>query len=267
MRTFKINVLMGSCLLSVLSGCTTLAAKDARDPLESWNRDVQVFNDKVDEYALKPIAQGYQFIMPAFADTAVTNFFSNLDDIGVALNDFMQLKFEQGGLDSARFLVNSVAGVGGVMDVAADLDLPKHDEDFDQTLGVWGVPMGPYVVLPFLGPNSVRGIGGKIGDAGLNPLIYLGYGVIPTGLSSASEGIISSVLGALKVIDTRADLLSTEKIADEAAIDRYDFFKNSYLQRRNYLVNDGKVAEENTDFDESDLDAEPKSESKSLKPQ
>lgn len=231
-----VNLLAGICLLGILQGCA-LSTKDARDPLENWNRGVQTFNDKLDIYALKPVAQGYHFIMPAFADTGVTNFFNNLNDIGVALNDLMQFKFKQSGMDGARFIVNSVAGVGGFIDVAEKIDLPKHDEDFDQTLGVWGIPTGPYVVLPLFGPSSPRGIGGKIGDAAMNPIAYV------------DNGIITGALAAVKVIDTRADHLSTEKIATEAALDRYEFFRNSYLQQRNYLVNDGNVPEDDIDVD------------------
>lgn len=230
------------CLLSLLNGCA-MSTKDQRDPLENWNREVQTFNDKLDTYALKPIAEGYQYVMPAFADTAVTNFFNNINDIGVTINDFLQFKFEQSGMDGARFLVNSVAGIGGFIDVAEKIDLPKHDEDFDQTLGVWGVPVGPYVVLPLFGPSSPRGIGGKIGDAAMNPIAYV------------DNGIITGVLAAAKVTDKRADNLSTEKIATEASIDRYEFFKNSYFQQRQFLVNDGKVADDdNIDIDDMDPD-------------
>jgi phospholipid-binding lipoprotein MlaA len=260
MQTFKTIGFIGSfCLLSVLNGCA-MSTKDARDPYEKWNRGVQSFNDKLDDYALKPIAKGYQLITPSFVDRAVTNFFSNIDDIGVALNDLLQLKFQQSGQDGARFLVNSVAGVGGLIDVAEKINLPKHDEDFDQTLGVWGVPMGPYLVLPLLGPNSFRGIGGKVGDTAMNPIAYIDSGLI-TG-AFFDKGYMSSSLSALKLIDLRADHLNTEKIAREAAIDRYDFFKNSYLQRRNYLIHDGNVKEDDLDFDESDLDSDSKTEPK-----
>ncbi|MEQ1636494.1 MAG: VacJ family lipoprotein [Methylococcales bacterium] len=255
MQTFKTITFIGSfCLLSVLNGCA-LSTKDARDPLENWNRGVQTFNDKVDEYALKPVAKGYQFITPGFVDNAVTHFFSNLDDIGVTLNDLLQFKFKQSAQDGARFLVNSVAGVGGLIDVAQAIDLPKHNEDFDQTLGVWGVPTGPYLVLPILGPNSLRGIGGKVGDTAMNPIAYIDSGLISGAFFD--KGYMSISLSGLKLIDARADLLTSEKIAKEAAIDKYDFYKNSYLQRRNYLVKDGNVPEEEIDFDESDLNSEP----------
>lgn len=255
MQTFRKKVLLGGvCVLSVLSGCAT-STKDIRDPYEETNREVQAFNDKLDSYVLKPVAQGYKTVTPDVVDNGITNFFNNVEDIGVALNDLLQLKFKQGAQDSARFLVNTVAGVGGFVDVAKHLDLPKHDEDFDQTLGYWGVPTGPYLVLPFMGPNTLRGVGGKVGDAGMNPLNYIGYGAFPTGLSSFTESAISVGTSAVKTVDMRADLLSSEQVANEAALDRYDFFKNSYLQRRNYLVNDGKLPEETLDFDESDVDS------------
>jgi phospholipid-binding lipoprotein MlaA len=256
MQTVKtINFIGGICLLSILNGCA-LSTKDSRDPLENWNRGVQSFNDKLDDYALKPVAKGYKFIMPTFANTGVTNFFNNLDDIGVTLNDFMQFKFQQGGQDGARFIVNSVAGIGGLIDVAEKIELPKHHEDFDQTLGVWGVQTGPYLVLPLLGPNSLRGVGGVVGDTAMNPVAYIDSGLI-TG-AFFNKGYMSTTLSALKIIDLRADLLSTEKIANEAAVDRYDFFKNSYFQRRNYLINDGNVKEDDLDFDESDVNPDAK---------
>lgn len=256
MQTLKTITLVSSfCLLGLLNGCA-LSTKDARDPLENWNRSVQSFNDSLDDYALKPVAKGYQYITPDFVDQAVTNFFSNLDDVGVTLNDFLQCKFAQGGQDGARFLVNSVAGVGGLIDVAEKVDLRKHNEDFDQTLGFWGVPTGPYLVLPLLGPSSARGLGGRMGDIAMNPVTYIDSGLI-TG-AFFDKGYMSVSLNALKLIDLRADNLGTEKVAKEAAVDRYDFFKNAYIQRRNFLVTDGNVPEDDLDFDESDLNTAPK---------
>lgn len=247
------HVKQASCLvmMSLVMGCAS-TGKDARDPLESWNRGVQRFNDGLDDYAIKPLAQGYHWIMPGFADQGVTNFFGNMSDIGVTLNDFLQFKFAQTGMDGARFLVNTTAGLGGLIDVASMIDLPKHREDFDQTLGVWGVPSGPYVVLPLLGPSTVRGIGGLIGDAAMNPITYTSFGVYP-GISSGSTGTaISGGLFALRVIDHRADNLSNTKIADEAATDRYEFYKNAYFQQRKHLINDGH----SVDGDELDIDKE-----------
>lgn len=224
----------------LLTGCATVQSPDPRDPWESWNRGVQSFNDNVDGYVMKPVAKGYNWIMPNFADQAVTNFFSNLDDIGVFTNDLLQAKVMQSGMDTARFLVNTTAGVGGLIDVASMVDLPKHNEDFDQTLGVWGVPTGPYVVLPFFGPSSPRGVVGLVGDAAMNPITYAGFYLNPEWIGAA----VSMGSGALKVIDARSDLLGMEKVASEAAVDRYQFFRDAYLSNRNYLVKDGNVPED-----------------------
>ena len=218
-----------------------MVAHDPKDPYEEWNRGVQSFNDNLDDYAMKPVATGYRWITPSFVDQGITNFFSNIKDIGVTINDLLQLKVAQTGLDGSRFLVNSIAGIGGFIDVASMIDLPKHNEDFDQTLGVWGVPSGPYLVLPFFGPSSPRGVGGLVGDAAMNPISYLDCGAITGGLF------------ALNAADLRADNLDTEKIASEAAVDRYAFFKSAYFQQREYLINDGQLSEE-SDF--MDLDGD-----------
>ncbi|MGR9013853.1 MAG: MlaA family lipoprotein [Gammaproteobacteria bacterium] len=227
-------------LLGMLGGCATVA-NDPKDPFEEWNRGVQSFNDNLDDYAMKPVAKGYQWITPEFVDQGVTNFFSNIDDIGVTINDLLQFKISQTGLDGSRFIVNTIAGIGGFVDVAAMIDLPKHNEDFDQTMGVWGVPTGPYLVLPFFGPSSPRGVGGLIGDAAMNPISYL------------DSGVISSGLFGLNAVDLRADNLATEKIAAEAAVDRYAFFKSAYFQHREYLINDGNMPE-GSDYLEIDDD-------------
>ncbi len=242
---------IGVMLSSILSGCAT-TANDARDPLEGWNRGVQSFNDNLDDYAMKPVAKGYNWIMPEFADQGVSNFFSNINDIAVTINDLLQFKLEQTGMDASRFLVNTTIGIAGLVDVASAVDLPKHHEDFDQTLGVWGLPAGPYLVLPLLGPSSPRGVTGLVGDAALNPITYVGFSAFP-GLSDGVETAITGGTYALNVIDKRADNLSTEKVVSEAAgEDRYEFIKNAYFQRRNYLINDGNVPES----DGGDIDIE-----------
>ncbi|MDD2661809.1 MAG: VacJ family lipoprotein [Methylococcales bacterium] len=231
MRQKKLITQLGCLvLLGALGGCAT-SAKDPQDPFEEWNRGVQTFNDNLDKYAMKPVAKGYQWITPSFVDRGVTNFFSNINDIGVTINDLLQFKIEQTGMDGSRFLVNTVAGLAGFIDVAEMIDLPKHNEDFDQTMGVWGVPAGPYLVLPFFGPSSPRGVGGLIGDAAMNPISYI------------DSGIITGGLFALNAADLRADNLATEKIATEAAVDRYAFFKSAYFQHREYLIHDGNLPE------------------------
>lgn len=240
MRYVKTAGMVIAGALSLLSGCATTHATDPQDPWEGWNRNVQSFNDHVDDYLMKPVAKGYDWIMPDFADQAVTNFFSNIDDIGVCTNDVLQGKLAQSGKDGARFLVNTTAGVVGLIDVGAMIDLPKHNEDFDQTLGVWGVPSGPYLVLPFFGPSSPRGVFGLVGDAAMNPFTYAGICINPNWVGAA----ISLGSGAVKVIDARSDLLGMERVATEAALDRYDFFKSAYITRRNYLIHDGNVPED-----------------------
>jgi phospholipid-binding lipoprotein MlaA len=235
------RLLMSSLVISsVIGGCATTSQVNKQDPWEGWNRGTQKFNDGVDKAVLKPIAKGYMWITPKFVDDGITNFFSNLNDIGVTINDVMQLKLAQGGMDFGRFLVNTTAGVAGFVDVGTMIDLPKHKEDFGQTLGFWGVPSGNYLVVPFLGASSPREVVGVLGDALMNPLTYTfvfaGGGVAASAISTGAR--------AVDVVDTRADVMPTEKIIDEASVDRYSFIKNAYQQRREYLVHDGNVPED-----------------------
>jgi len=221
------NLFVVSVLATFLTACATTEIIDERDPWESWNRSVHSFNEGLDDYAMKPVAKGYRWITPTIVDTAITNVFNNIDDIGVTANDALQGKFMQSGLDFSRFIVNSTAGVGGLIDVASMIDLPKHDEDFGQTLGVWGVPTGPYMVLPFFGPSSPRGVVGLAGDIAMDPTSYL-------------APYISTAIHAVNAIDRRADYLGTEKMADEASVfGKYEFYRNSYIEQRQLLVLDG----------------------------
>lgn len=210
-----------------LSACATTATTDERDPWESWNRDVQGFNDSVDEYVMQPVAKGYKWITPEFVDQGVTNFYSNINDISVFLNDFLQWKPLQGGQDAGRFLVNSTVGVAGFFDVADYLGMPKHREDFDQTMAVWGIPSGPYLVLPFFGPSTPRGVGGLVGDSATNPINYVAPMAVPL------------LSGTLRVTDQQADAESNYKVLDAAAQDRYEFLRNSYFQERESKIHDG----------------------------
>jgi phospholipid-binding lipoprotein MlaA len=210
-----------------LAGCAATPDHDPRDPWEGWNRGVQKFNDTLDDYVMKPVSEGYQHVTPSVVDQGITNFFSNVDDIGVIANDLLQFKLLQTGQDLGRFLVNTTLGLAGFVDVASKLDLTKHNEDLDQTLGAWGIPSGPYLVLPFLGPSTPRGIVGVAGDTATNPINWIN----PVGIPWGS--------GILKTVDMRADLLSATKIMDEASVDRYEFMRNAYFQQRNYLIHDG----------------------------
>jgi phospholipid-binding lipoprotein MlaA len=245
-------LLLSSLVISItLAGCASTATTvpDQNDPFAGWNRGTQTFNDNLDKAILKPMAKGYQWITPDFVSEGVTNFFSNINDIGVTINSLLQFKLTQSGMDASRFLINTTAGVGGVIDVAKMIDLPKHKEDFGQTLGVWGIPSGSYLVLPFFGSSSPRDAVGLVGDALFNPLTYVSIfgGAAATAATAGSR--------VLDVTDKRANLMTTEKIIDEGAVDRYDFIKNSYEQNRDYLIHDGNPPED-TDPDLLDESSE-----------
>ncbi len=237
-RNFHKPLLVTSLITSIaLGGCASTAttAPDPNDPWAGWNRGTQTFNDNLDKAILKPLAKGYQWITPEFVDEGVTNFFSNINDIGVTVNDLLQFKLLQSGMDASRFLINTTAGVGGFVDVAGMIDLPKHKEDFGQTLGYWGVPSGSYLVLPFFGPSSPRDTAGLVGDALFNPLTYVSvFGGAAATAATAGSRVVD-------VTDKRANLMTTEKIVDEGSVDRYDFIKNSYEQNRDYLIHDGNL--------------------------
>ncbi|MDP2902091.1 MAG: VacJ family lipoprotein [Methylovulum sp.] len=243
-QSINTPLFLSSLVVSVLlGGCASGA-----DPWKGWNQGAQSFNDGLDKGIIKPVAQGYQYVTPDVIDKGVSNFFSNINDIGVTVNDLLQFKILQSGMDASRLLVNTTVGIAGVMDVAQMIDLPKHHEDFGQTLGVWGVPTGPYLVLPIFGSSSPRDTVGLIGDALLNPLTYVSFiGGTAAGAATAGSKVVD-------VADTRADVMATEKIVDEASSEknRYDFIKNAYQQRREYLVKDGNVPED----DSFDIDAE-----------
>ena len=216
-------------LLALLIVPSTYASDD--DPLEPMNRAIFEFNEIVDDNVLKPIAKGYKYVTPDPVEVGISNFFSNLGEIGTITNDLLQLKFAQAGRDTMRFFLNSTLGIFGIFDVATPLGLSKNKEDFGQTLGFWGVPDGPYLVLPFLGPSSFRDGPSMIVDYELSPVEQLHH----------EE---RQVLQTLDIVDTRARLLRATKILDTAAKDKYIFIRESYLQKRESQVNDGNVKEE-----------------------
>jgi len=246
------NKLPLTCLMAAIAitGCATTTPKEAAetDPWQGWNKDTQAFNDGFDKHVLKPLAIGYLNVTNDAVDKGVTNFFSNINDVGVTINDVLQLKLLQGGMDISRFLINTTAGVGGVFDWAEKIDLPKHNEDFGQTLGYWGIPSGPYLVLPFFGASTPRDTVGLLGDAFLDPLTYVS-------IFGGFAGNIATIgTSALDVADYRAGVMSSEKVLKEATDgNRYDFIKNTYLQHREYLIYDGNPpnVDDPLDSDES----------------
>lgn len=208
-----------------LTGCATRASNPA-DPFEPFNRGVYQVNDTLDKAVAKPVAQGYNKVMPELGKTMVSNFFSNLNDVIVTANDFLQFKFTQGFSDGMRVLVNSTVGVAGLIDVAS-MNLEKHNEDFGQTLGYWGMGSGPYLMLPILGPSSIRDGMGDLGDSQISPL------------GRMSHVRTRNQLYLTRAVNRRAQLFEGENVMDGAILDRYSFIRDAYLQRRQSLVYDG----------------------------
>jgi len=219
--------LIPAVLAIALTGCA--ANGDPRDPLEPMNRAIHGFNEGFDRMLLKPVAQAYSTVLPSFAQTGVRNFFSNLDDVTVLANDILQFKLEQGSRDFMRLAVNSTFGLFGLLDVAGEMGLQKHNEDFGQTLGRWGVGAGPYLVLPFLGPNNFRDTAGFLVDTEYTDLVR-NYDDVST----------RNPVLVLRVVSRRADLLDAKRAIDAAALDEYEFTRDLYLERRKSLVHDGK---------------------------
>jgi phospholipid-binding lipoprotein MlaA len=217
-------------LLMLLVGSKAFANED---PWMGFNQKVQGFNDGADRYFLKPAAKGYEAVLPQFARNGVGNFFSNLDDVTNAVNNTLQGKPLAGVSDVGRILINTTLGIGGLFDPASGIGLTKHNESFGQTLAVWGVPKGPYLVLPLLGPSTLTDALSRPVDSRLDPVRYLH----PVDHRNRTM--------ALRLLNQRASLLK----AEEAIFgDRYIFLRDAYLQRRNYLVNDGKVKDDFGDF-------------------
>ncbi len=235
-------------LITVLfsSSCATVEGPpNPDDPFESFNRSMFQFNESVDKYAFKPVAQGYDFIMPGLASKGVTNFFSNIDDIVVFFNQLLQFKFSAAAATSARFVFNTTFGLLGLIDVASHMDLYKKNEDFGQTLAVWGVPSGPYLVLPFLGPLTVRDTAGLAVDWTYFDPIF--------DRQTLKQSLVTLTI---KYIDIRASLLKASNILDETVPDKYAFVRDAWLLRREFLIYDGNPPEDFTEeelFEDEDL--------------
>ncbi|WP_321915895.1 VacJ family lipoprotein [Paraburkholderia sp. J11-2] len=233
MTTIRMRAITIGVAALALGGCSTVQTPSKDDPWEGFNRTIYTFNDKVDTYALKPVAQGYVKVTPQPVRDSVTNFFANIGDVYNAANNFLQLKITDGVEDIMRIVINTVFGLGGLFDVATLAKLPKHNQDFGLTLGHYGVPPGPYLVLPLFGPSTVRDGVGLVPNYFINPLTY----VDPAALSWGLYG--------LNVVSTRANLLGASDLLEGAAIDKYSFIRNAYLQRRRYLLSDGRASDNN----------------------
>jgi len=247
-RAWRFTALIIPC--AAFTGCAI--GPDPRDPLETANRGVFRFNDAVDNAVTKPIAKGYKAVTPDPIRVGVTNFFSNFLDVTTTINDLLQAKVKQGASDAGRVAINSTIGFFGVFDVATRLGLARHSEDFGQTLGVWGVQSGPYLVLPFLGPSSFRDAVGWVGDYFTDPEFYL----FP---HPPADWLVLSV----RVVNTRSNLLGADQFFEVAAVDRYAFLRDGFLQMRRNQIYDGNPPTEGAPRrktlkeQEEELDLEP----------
>ena len=204
-------------------------AEQKADPWEGFNRKIFVFNDTLDRWALRPLASGYRKITPDPVQDGIHNVFQNVGEVRNLANNLVQGKFHDAGVDTARFLFNSTFGVLGVFDVATKMGLQRNNEDFGQTLGRWGVASGPYVVLPLLGPSTVRDAFGRVPDSFASPYLYV------------NDVPARNTAFGLEIIDTRAKLIPLERYVTG---DRYRFIRNAYLQNREYRISDGEVVDD-----------------------
>jgi len=223
----RLGGLMALVGLSLLPAMSQAASEE--DPWEGFNRPIFRFNDTVDTYALKPIAQGYRAVTPQFLEDGVHNVFGNIGDVGNLANNLLQGKLHNAGVDTGRLIFNTTFGVLGFFDVAKHMGLRKNDEDFGQTLGVWGLNSGPYLVIPLLGPSTVRDATGRVPDSFLTPYPYMDH--VPT----------RNVTRGVQLVDTRANLLQAERLVSG---DKYIFIRNAYLQSREFKVKDGQVEDD-----------------------
>ncbi len=215
---------------SLLAGCAT--SGNPKDPIEGFNRAMFAFNDGLDSAILRPVATGYEAALPSPVRTGVTNFFGNIADLLIGVNNLLQGKAPEAFSDLGRVVINSTIGILGTFDVASEVGLEKHNEDFGQTFGRWGVGSGAYVVIPVFGPRTARDTVGLVLDVAADPLTHLGAG----------DG--RDVLRVLRTVDDRANLLPADKVVEEAALDKYSYIRDGYLQRRRNLIHDGNAPRE-----------------------
>lgn len=225
MTKHLLSVAFAAAVLSALGGCATTES-NPKDPFEGFNRAMFAVNEGID-VVVKPVAQGYDAAAPLPVKVGVGNFFGNIWDVLTAVNNLLQGKGGQGFSDIGRVLINSTIGIGGVFDVASEMGLEKHMEDFGQTMGVWGVDEGPFFFWPLIGPRTTRDTFGWAVDSFMDPVWYV-----------EDIALRNSMVG-VRYIDMRATLLKTDKIVDQAAIDRYVFIRDAYLQNRRSEIRDG----------------------------
>jgi phospholipid-binding lipoprotein MlaA len=227
----RAGVVAAACVL--IAGCASPPSKV--DPLEPMNRALYQVHDALDSAVAKPVAEGYVAVVPQFVRTAVTNVFNNIDDLFSAVNGILEWKLDKAGNDLGRVMINSFFGIGGLIDVASDAGIERGNLDFGQTFAVWGFPQGPYLFIPLFGPTTVRD------GTGVLVRIFLG----PVGF--IHDVPLRNSLYGVGYVSLRADALDVGDILNQAALDRYTFIRNAYLQRRRYLIYDGKPPPETED--------------------
>lgn len=241
----KLITLFMSCLLAILAtGCATTN----KDPIESVNRGVYKFNDVTDKVILKPVATAYKTVTPTPIRKGFNNFFNNLGSITTVLNDLLQFKFADAFTDAGRFVINSTFGLAGFIDVASMDKIPNHKEDFGQTLGYWGVGNGAYLVIPLLGPSTLRDATGFVIDrVTSDPITYT---------HNIGEIRLHNQLSTAQLVDARTQLLDAGDLVDNASLDPYSFMRDAYLQSRANLVADGVATNKTNDdgFEPADED-------------
>jgi len=223
------------CAVSLMmAGCATGPQADPRDPLEPVNRAVWRFNDGLDKAVLKPVSQTYKDVMPSLVRRGISNFFANLTDVWSFFNSVLQLKPQDAAETLIRFNLNTFFGLGGLLDIASEANIERHREDFGKTLGRWGVPSGPYLVIPVLGPSTLRDAAVRPIDLNADPVRHL------------PDVSARNTLYFTRVVDARASLLGAGNVLDEAALDRYSFTRDVFLQIRQRDVLGDKADEDNS---------------------
>ena len=242
----KAGFVPAALIFAVFTGCTTMTTKNPVDPWESWNRSVFNFNDSLDAGIVKPVATAYTTVVPHFVRTGVNNFFSNLTGVWTVVNSTLQLKPQAAVETFFRVTINTFLGLGGVLDVASDMNIERHTADFGQTLGHYGVPPGPYLVIPLLGSSTLR-------DTLASTLISRGDLVWQLNSVAARNSLY-----ALRLLDTRANLLRTTSVLEGVALDKYTFTRDIYLQiRRNDILDGKEPPEDPTEIPEFKENAPP----------
>lgn len=247
MSTFSKTLrLVGMAAVVALAGaCSTVKTPSPADPFEGFNRSVDGFNQVIDQVAIKPVAQGYTSVVPPEIRGCVTNFFANLDDVNSAINNLLQAKPKRAFTDICRFAINSTLGLFGLVDIATEFGLERTGEDFGQTLGYWGFGSGPYLVLPFFGPSSLRDFPGRVVDSQLS-------------LLPKHEPVDErNVATAVDVVDTRARLIPATDLVDRVALDKYSFVRDAFLARRASQVRDGAPEAADRELDDEPAPASP----------